>query len=146
MADPISAQYAHVHIHQVLNPFPASHTTNHLIAAVKETLNFINLFLPDGVHDKPAFFISQLSHYDSDERLELHDLATEAGVEMSEWLEKCERRNLNSVLCKSLFAAMGTEHKLKKADQRFYLKFRLDPNLGESTAHPPRSSPLTLPV
>lgn len=132
MPDPISAQYTHVHIHQVLNQFPQDPSTNRLIAAVQETLTFINLFLPDTINNKPAFFASQLSHYNSDERMELHDLAENSAEEMSEWLEKCEKRNLNSVSCKSLLAAMGVEHRLKKAEQRFYLKFRTDSSLGES--------------
>lgn len=157
MSDPISRQYASVRIHDVLSPFRTSSSTAQITAAVQETLTFINLFLPSDVENQPAFFISQLSHYDSDERMELHDQAVAAAEEMSEWLEKCEARNLNSVSCKSLFAAMGVEHRMKIAEQRMYLHFRLDTSIGEwlqapscsisltCSPHQPLSSSLTSP-
>lgn len=131
MDDPISAHYAHVHIHHVLNPFPASPSTTHLIAAVNEVLSFVNLFLTNTVTNAPAYFLPQLNSLDTDERAKIHELAIASAEEMSEWLEKCEKRQINSVSCKSLFSAMGVEHKITKATQRFYLKLRMDPDVGE---------------
>ncbi|ORY83518.1 hypothetical protein BCR35DRAFT_313594 [Leucosporidium creatinivorum] len=130
MADHISAQYSHVRIHDVLPKFSETPSTTYLIAAVQEALSFINLFLSDAITNAPAFFASQLNGMDAQERARLHDLAMEAAVELSEWLEKCERRDINSVSCKSLFSAMGVEHTIKKAPQRIYLRFRMEPALA----------------